>query len=93
MNKSFIEKYPFAISGIYAKKDYCNDNYEYEEDEDDDQDNWVSLWLRRYNMTSKVVNENLEDMMHSIHYILRTLERIETVLISINEKLIKKEGS
>lgn len=43
MNKSFIEKYPFAISGIYAKKDYCNDNYEYEEDEDDDQDNWVSL--------------------------------------------------
>lgn len=41
MNNSFIEKYPFAISGIYEKKDYCNDNYEYEED--DDQDNWVYL--------------------------------------------------
>ena len=40
MNKSFIEKYPFAISGIYEKKDYCDYNYEYEED---DQDNWVSI--------------------------------------------------
>ena len=43
MNKSFIEKYPFTISGIYEKKDYWDDNYEYEESEDDDQDNWMSL--------------------------------------------------
>ena len=44
-------------------------------------------------MTSKVTTENLEDMLHSIHYISRTLERIETVLNSINERLIRKEGS
>lgn len=44
-------------------------------------------------MTSKVMTETFEDMLHSIHYISRTLERIETVLNEIKEKLIKKEGS
>ena len=44
-------------------------------------------------MSSKIIAENFEDMLHSIHYISRTLERIETVLNDIKEKLIKKEGS
>ena len=42
---------------------------------------------------SKLTSECFKDMLHSIHYISRTLERIETVLNDIKEKLIKKEGS
>lgn len=42
---------------------------------------------------SRFTAESFEDMLHSIHYISRTLERIETVLNEIKEKLIKKEGS
>lgn len=44
-------------------------------------------------MASKFSSESFEDMLHSIHYISRTLERIETVLNDIKDTLTKKEGS
>lgn len=44
-------------------------------------------------MASRITVESFEDMLHSIHYISRTLERIETVLNDIKDTLNKKEGS
>ena len=41
---------------------------------------------------SRFTAESFEDMLHSIHYISRTLLRIEKLLVDIDEKINRKES-